>query len=145
MVFSLVFGGMGFFGLGISLNLQLHWIVPVVFELMILFGIQFINICTYGYVTDCLRDHAPEAFASLTVTKLYEFGIFTFFEELTVALNYIIADWLASKGPLQVLCIMGGTHVFVTCFTIPMYIYGKRLRSWTARNSLCQKILQRQT
>jgi hypothetical protein len=74
MIFSLIFGGIGFFGLAVSLHLQMHWIFPVVFELSIIFGLQFINICTYGYVTDCLRDHAPEAFASLSLTKLYEFG-----------------------------------------------------------------------
>jgi hypothetical protein len=28
----------------------------------------------YAYITDCLRDHAPEAFASLNLANLYEFG-----------------------------------------------------------------------
>jgi hypothetical protein len=62
---------------------------------------------------------------------------------LIVAMNYVIANWLQDEGPLRVFSIMGGTHVAVTALTIPMYVYGKRLRSWTARNKLCQKILNR--
>jgi len=143
MIFSLVIGGAGFFGTGIALHLKMHWIWPVIFELSIIFGLQFINICTYGYVTDSLRDRAPEAFASLSLTKLYEFGISPSLQLLILALNYIIADWLQSRGPLQVFVIMGATHVLVTCLTIPMYIYGKRLRGWTSRSRLCQKILRR--
>jgi hypothetical protein len=60
-----------------------------------------------------------------------------------VGMNYVIANWLQSQGPLRVFGIMGGTHAAVTLLAIPVYIYGKRMRSWTARNSLCRKILQR--
>jgi hypothetical protein len=70
---------MGFLGLGISLHRHMYWIVPVIFELSIIFGLQFVNISTYGYISDCLRDHTAEAFASLTITKLYEFGINGFY------------------------------------------------------------------
>jgi hypothetical protein len=75
MVFSFIFGTMGFLGLGISLHRQMYWIFPVIFELSIIFGLQFVNVSTYGYISDCLRDHTAEAFASLTITKLYEFGM----------------------------------------------------------------------
>jgi hypothetical protein len=74
MIFTLVFCGAGFFGMGISLHLDMPWFVPYIFELCIFFGLAFVNISTYGYITDCLRDHASEAYASLTLTKLYEFG-----------------------------------------------------------------------
>jgi hypothetical protein len=75
MVFSFIFGTMGFLGLGISLHRQMFWLVPFTFELLIFFGLQFVNISTYGYISDCLRDHTAEAFASLTITSLYEFGL----------------------------------------------------------------------
>jgi len=74
MIFTLVFCGAGFFGFGISLYRQMPWFVPYGFELSVFFGLAFIKISTYGYITDCLRDRAPEAFASLALTKLYEFG-----------------------------------------------------------------------
>lgn len=75
MFFTFVFGTIGFFGFGISLHYQLPWIVPFAFECIIIFGLSFLGIAIYGYITDCLRDHAPEAFASLNLANLYEFGI----------------------------------------------------------------------
>jgi hypothetical protein len=75
MAVTCIFGAIGFFGFGITLHNQLPWIVPYIFFCIIVFGLAFLNIVTYSYVTDCLRDHAPEAFASLSLSKVYEFGI----------------------------------------------------------------------
>jgi hypothetical protein len=77
MVFTLLFGSLGFFGFGITLHNELPLMVPFVFFCIIVFGLSFLNIVTFAYITDCLRDHAPEAFASLTFSKVYEFGIHT--------------------------------------------------------------------
>jgi hypothetical protein len=72
-----VFGSIGFFGVGISLHYQWPWYSVFLFECTILFGISFVNISTHAYVTDCLRDHAPEAYTSLNIADLYEFGSFS--------------------------------------------------------------------
>ena len=74
MVFTLVFGTIGFFGFGIALQYELPWMIPFVFFCTIVFGLSFLNIVTFAYITDCLRDHASEAFASLVFSKVYEFG-----------------------------------------------------------------------
>jgi hypothetical protein len=74
MFFTFLFGTIGFFGFGVSLYYQLPWIIPFVFECTVIFGLSFLSIAIYGYLTDCLRDHAPEAFATLNLTNLYEFG-----------------------------------------------------------------------
>lgn len=131
IVISLVLGGMSFFGFGWSLQRQDAWIVPVVFYGLQYFGVGFMTIAVYGYLTDCHRDKAPEAFAAINLRNIYSFGM-----------NYFISDWISSQGPKEVFCIIGGVHVFICICAIPMYIYGKRCRSWTSRVKLFEKIMQ---
>lgn len=44
--------------------------------------------------------------------------------------------WVASKGPEEIMYVFGGTSVFLALLAIPVYIYGKRLRSWWTRHDL---------
>jgi len=95
------------------------------------FAVGFINISVYGYLTDCHRDKAPEAFAAINLRNIYSFGM-----------NYFISSWIGSQGPKEVFCIIGGIHVFICLTAIPMYIYGKRCRSWTSRVEIFQKVMR---
>jgi len=45
-------------------------------------------------------------------------------------------DWVAAKGPAQIMYVFGGTSAFLCLLAIPTYIYGKRMRSWWARHDL---------
>lgn len=76
MVFTFFFAAVGFFGMAISLHLEAPWIVPYILFCSVVLGLSFLNTVIYAYIADCLRDHSPEAFASLTLGKLYEFGTF---------------------------------------------------------------------
>ena len=58
-----------------------------------------------------------------------------------VGLNFLIAKWYENQGPLKVFSIIGTTHILVMSLTIPMYIYGKRARSWTARKKIFRAIV----
>jgi hypothetical protein len=58
-----------------------------------------------------------------------------------LGMNFFIADWITTQGPLEVFSIIGGTHVFVMALTIPMYIYGKRARSLTARKKFYKAVM----
>ncbi|KAF4629521.1 hypothetical protein G7Y89_g8624 [Cudoniella acicularis] len=128
IIITLIIGGMSFFGFGISLQAQDPWIGPVVFYGMQYFGVGFMSIAVYGYLTDCHRDKAPEAFAAINLRNIYSFGM-----------NYFISSWISTQGPKEVFCIVGGIHVFICLMAIPMYIFGKRCRSWTSRVELFQK------
>lgn len=55
-------------------------------------------------------------------------------------MNYFISDWITEQGPLQVFSIIGGVHIFILLLTIPMWIFGKRCRSLTARVGIFKKI-----
>lgn len=99
---SLVLGGISFFGFGWSLEVEDPWIGPAIFYGLQYFSVGFMTIAVYGYLTDCHRDKAPEAFAAINLRNIYSFGM-----------NYFIASWIASQGPKEVFCIVGGVHVFI--------------------------------
>lgn len=128
---TLIIGGMSFFGFGISLQAKDPWIGPVFFYGLQYFSVGFINVAIYGYLTDCHRDKAPEAFATINLRNIYSFGM-----------NYFISSWISSQGPKEVFCIIGGVHVFICLMAIPMYVFGKKCRSWTSRVALFQKIMR---
>lgn len=67
---TLIIGGMSFFGFGWSLQVQDPWIGPVVFYGLQYFGVGFMSIVVYGYLTDCHRDKAPEAFAAINLRNI---------------------------------------------------------------------------
>lgn len=45
-------------------------------------------------------------------------------------------NWVAANGPAQILYVFGGTSLFLAVLAIPVYIFGKKLRSWWARHDL---------
>ncbi|KAI1617435.1 serine/threonine kinase 16 [Exophiala viscosa] len=128
-ILTLILGTAGFFGFGATLQNQAPWAAPVVLYGIMYFSMSFLNIGIYAYITECHRNKAPEAFASLNLRNIYSFGM-----------NYFISSWITSEGPLQVFSIIGGCHIFICLLTIPMWIFGKRCRSFTARNKLFRKI-----
>ncbi|RAO67552.1 uncharacterized protein BHQ10_003564 [Talaromyces amestolkiae] len=131
IIVPLILGGMSFFGFGISLQNEDPWIGPVFFYGLQYFSVGFMTIAVYGYLTDCHRDKAPEAFASINLRNIYSFGM-----------NYFVASWISSQGPREVFSIIGGIHVFICLMAIPMYIFGKRCRSWTSRVPIFQKVMR---
>ncbi|KAF3055103.1 Protein HOL1 [Daldinia childiae] len=131
IVITFFLGGMSFFGFGWSLQQQDPWIAPVIFYGLQYFSVGFMTIAVYGYLTDCHRDKAPEAFAAINLRNIYSFGM-----------NYFISDWISSQGPKEVFCIIGGIHVFICLCAIPMYIFGKRCRSWTSRVKVFEKVMK---
>jgi hypothetical protein len=131
VIITLIIGEMSFFGFGWSIQKRDPWIGPVIFYGMQYFGVGFMSIAVYGYLTDCHRDKAPEAFAAINLRNIYSFGM-----------NYFISAWITSQGPKEVFCIIGGIHVFICLIAIPMYIYGKRCRSWTSRVKIFQTVMK---
>jgi len=56
-------------------------------------------------------------------------------------MNYFVSSWISKEGPLEVFSIIGGLHIFICLLTIPMWIFGKRARSMTARATIYRKIM----
>lgn len=130
MVTYLLFTCTGFFAWGQSAKALSPWPVPVVVGLgLINFGIQLGTTGVVSYVVDCHRERAGEAFAAMNFIKnMFAFG-------LTNYLN----NWLATQGTRNVFFTIGGITAAVSLTTIPMYIYGKRARSWVYRHDIAGK------
>lgn len=129
----LLFTATGFFAWGQSLARQDPWPVPVVVCLgLINLGVQLGTTGVVTYVVDCHRAQAAEAFALMNVAKnLFAFG-----------LTFYCNDWLAVQGVRDTFFVLGGVTAAVVLTTVPMYVYGKRARSWTARHRVVTKIVQ---
>lgn len=61
---------------------------------------------------------------------------------LTFGLTYFVNDWLAKDGVLNVFNVLGGTFVAVTALTIPLWVFGKRLRGLVARNAFLDRFMK---
>ncbi|EXJ86756.1 hypothetical protein A1O3_03710 [Capronia epimyces CBS 606.96] len=124
----------GFLGLGYSLQNQQNVYVVCFTWGVILFGITFIVTFASQYTLDAFRNNSTEIFIMNMVFKNF------FFYGLT---NYII-QWYTSGGPVQVFGTLSGITAFVCLLLIPLYVYGKRYRSfWHHYNML--RILRLET
>lgn len=114
------FTAVGFLAWGKAAHTHAPWPIPVIFGLgFINFGIQLTGTGVGSYVVDCHRDHSSESFAMLGWFK----GVFGM--TLTLYMN----DWIVTAGVGNVFYTLGGITIGLTLTTIPLYIWGKRLRS----------------
>lgn len=131
MASYILFTATGFFAWGQSAKALSPWPVPVIVGLgLINLGIQLGTTGVVAYVVDCHREQAGEAFAAMNFVKnLFAFG-------LTNYLN----NWLAEQGTRNVFFVIGGITAACSLTTIPMYIFGKRARSWVYRKGISGKL-----
>ncbi|KAL5121751.1 hypothetical protein ACEQ8H_000438 [Pleosporales sp. CAS-2024a] len=131
----LVFTATGFFAWGETLYKQDPWPIPVILCMgLINLGVQLGTTAVVTYVSDCHREQSAEAFAIMNFIKnLFAFG-----------LTFYANDWLATQGVRHAFYVIGGTTVAVTLTTIPMYIWGKRARSWVYRTGVIDGVLKKQ-
>ncbi|KAH6695354.1 major facilitator superfamily domain-containing protein [Plectosphaerella plurivora] len=123
----LLLTGSGFFAWGQSLYNVDPWPIPVIVCMGIInLGVQFGTTGVVTYVVDCHRERAAEAFAIMSFVKsMFSFGM-----------TFYCNDWIAVQGVRNTFFVVGGITVAITLTTIPMYIYGKRARSFAFRSGL---------
>ncbi|KAE8160823.1 hypothetical protein BDV40DRAFT_289784 [Aspergillus tamarii] len=120
----------GLMGFGWSAEERDAWIVPTVFFGVVSFGCCLGSTTSITFCVDSYRQYAGEALVTLNWSKNVFHGlIFSLF----------IVDWLNAQGSQTVFLALGGIQLGCLLFTIPMYIYGKRLRMWTVRKRLMEK------
>ncbi|CAK7207976.1 hypothetical protein SEUCBS139899_010810 [Sporothrix eucalyptigena] len=133
MVTYLLFTATGFFAWGQSLYNQDSWAIPIIVCMgLINFGVQLGTTGVVAYVADSHRMQAAEAFAAMNFIKnMFAFGM-TFYAN----------DWIAVQGVRDCFFVIGGITVGVTLTTIPMYVYGKKARGFTAKHRLVKWIVE---
>ncbi|KAJ7746278.1 MFS general substrate transporter [Mycena metata] len=124
VVLYAIFGTMGFVGFGMALQRGLPWIGPVMFTSIANFGIVMGSTAAISYVIDSHRHTTDAALGSLIVHKnVWSFG-----------LTWNFVDQLLQFGPQKVFSVVAGVLAFTCLTTIPMYIYGKKVRSFVHRH-----------
>ncbi|KAH8882594.1 MFS general substrate transporter, partial [Thozetella sp. PMI_491] len=127
-----IIGVMGIFGWGITVDMlkrnQVPYQVPLFFFGCEVAGMVIGAVGSSLYIVDAYRDLAIEGFTSMLIFK----NFFSF------ALTWEAFNWLVetSSKTEPVFNAVGALQV-VVCFTsIPLYIYGKRIRSFYHRHDL---------
>ncbi|KAI1336425.1 major facilitator superfamily transporter [Xylariaceae sp. FL0016] len=127
---QLVFGCMGIFGFAATaqgtLNGDFHWIVPIVFFGFEVCGMVIGAVAGSLYIVDAYRDLAVEGFTCLIIFK----NVFSF------GLTFSAYDWLLKGGIERTFYALGAVQVVVCLLSIPMYVFGKRNRSFFHRHDL---------
>ncbi|KXJ92461.1 major facilitator superfamily transporter [Microdochium bolleyi] len=127
---QLIFGCMGLYGFGytaqMTLESKIHWIVPIVFFGFEVCGMIIGATASALYLVDAYRHQAIEGFTVLLIFKnLFSFG-----------LTFKAYDWLVQGGVVPVFNAVATVQLVICLTSIPMYIYGKRLRSYFYRHDL---------
>lgn len=131
MLSLLVFTASGFFAWGQSLYNEDPWPVPIIVCMgLINLGVQLGMTGLVVYIIDCHRRESSEAFAIMNFVKnMFAFG-----------LTFYCNDWIAVQGVRDCFFVIGGITVAVSLTTIPMYIFGKRARSFTSRYRVVARV-----
>ncbi|TGZ78043.1 MFS general substrate transporter [Ascodesmis nigricans] len=121
---------LGLMGYGWSAENHDTWIVPTVFFGIISFGCSLGSTTSITFAVDSYRQYAAEALVTLNFSKnvLHGFIFSLFFNH-----------WLEDDGSKKVFIALGAIQLGCLLFTIPLYMYGKRLRLWTVKKNLMEK------
>jgi hypothetical protein len=55
--------------------------------------------------------------------------------------SLFFSHWFQADGSKSVFIYIGLIQILCMLLSIPMYIYGKRLRMWTARKNFVERLL----
>lgn len=127
-----VFGVMGTFGWGYAVDglLDGKWgyVVPLAFFGFEVCGMVIGAVASSLYIVDAYRDLTIEGFTCMIIFK----NMFAF------ALTFEAYDWLVTNGTraTPVFNALGAVQVVVCALSVPMYIFGKRNRSFFYRNDI---------
>ncbi|KAK6387666.1 hypothetical protein LTS17_000935 [Exophiala oligosperma] len=134
LVFGIaVFCGLGYYLFGYLISKGVGVVsISIVFGLT-LGGAQFSAVCVGSYVNDAYQAISVEVFIIIMVIKNFLFYGFSQF----------INEWVTVQGPRNFFYTVGGIQLGLCLFTIPLYIFGKRLRLWWHQLAFAQKLVAR--
>jgi len=121
MLVVVVLGTVGFYGFGATVDAKTHWSGPVLTFGLANMSLAFLSTCVFGYLLDSYPNLAEEAFVAINSRNLFTFG-----------LTYFVNDWIAKDGPLKVFEVLGSCFLGVALLTVPLWVWGKRVRGWIA-------------
>ncbi|KAL4808251.1 major facilitator superfamily domain-containing protein [Aspergillus unguis] len=118
MTVGFILGITGFYGYAATVHYKTHWAGPVITYGMVNASLSFVSTCVFGYIIDAYQEVSEEAFVAINARNFLSFGIL-----------YFVNSWLESDGVLEVFVVLGSLFVFTSLLTVPMWIFGKKIRA----------------
>ncbi|KAG6009072.1 hypothetical protein E4U43_000065 [Claviceps pusilla] len=126
----LITAGIGLYGFGVTadhlLTGQYSYVVPLTFFAFEVGGMVIGTVASSLYIVDAYRDLTVEGFTLMIIFK----NIFS------CVLTFYAYDWIIGGGFQKVFLIVASIQMGVCLLTIPLWIFGKRIRAFYARNDL---------
>ncbi|PLB36338.1 putative MFS transporter [Aspergillus candidus] len=128
VVFQLVFCGAGLYGFGIVSEdvARYGWLVADVFFALVVIGMVLGAVASALYIVDAHREITIESFTCMLIFK----NMFSF------VLTFFAYDWLVSNGVRPAFLAISSIQMGICLLSIPMYVFGKRNRSFFARHDI---------
>ncbi|KAF2845091.1 MFS transporter-like protein [Plenodomus tracheiphilus IPT5] len=130
---QVVLGGAGIIGFGWTSDdaVRYGWFWPDFFFALVVMGMVCGAVGSALYIVDAHRDLSVEAFTCNLIFK----NLFSF------ALTFKGFDWIVQAGSIKdVFVAVGSVQIAVCALTIPMYIFGKKSRSFFYRHNVFFKV-----
>ena len=136
----------GLMGFGWSVQERDRWIVPTVFFGVIGFSSSLGSTTAITFVVDSYRQYAGEALVTLNFSKsTYSRSFGGLADQIDVLHGFVFSlffpHWFQADGSKSVFIYIGLIQILCMLLSIPMYIYGKRFRMWTARKNFVERVL----
>lgn len=122
--------GAGLIGFGWTAQNHDNWLIPTFFFSLVSFGCSLGSTTSITFVVDSYRQYAGEALVTLNFCKNILHGL---------VFSLFVTHWMEADGFKTVYVWIGVMQLIATLFTVPMYIYGKRLRMWTVRQNFMER------
>lgn len=130
MIPATFFIAFGLIGYGWSAQAEDMWAGPVIFFGCLSLGSSMASTTAITFTIDSYKMFAAEALVSFNFLKNFTGFIFSIFNN--AAYN--------ARGGRNIFIAYGMVQLFVSLFGIPLYIYGKKLRSWTDEREILRHL-----
>ncbi|KAM5538327.1 hypothetical protein V8D89_007929 [Ganoderma adspersum] len=124
LMFTMLFGVFGYVGWAVGDDDHMPWVGAVACFAMIPFGLVASSGAAVTYLLDT---HGANAQHVLSITRCANYFIF-------YAASFVANGIVLSRGVKVSLLILGSCQAVCFLASIPMYVYGKRVRSFIARH-----------
>ncbi|PHH79882.1 hypothetical protein CDD82_2107 [Ophiocordyceps australis] len=124
----LITGCIGLYGFGLTANDlaagKTSYVVPLVFFGFEVAGMVIGTVASSLYIIDAYREYVVESLSLMIIFK----------NILSFVLTWYAYEWLIHGGLRKVMVIIASVQVGVCLLSIPMYVYGKRIRAFYYRH-----------
>ncbi|EFQ36723.1 major facilitator superfamily transporter [Colletotrichum graminicola M1.001] len=125
MFLSLVVATGGFlvFGFSAQYPSKNGWVGLCAGYAMVAFGLMQLPSVGFNYLIDAYKQRAGDCFVMVTIIRA----------TIAFAWTFFVANWVAEKGPAEPFGIFGMLMGLFSLLTIPLWMFGKRMRIATSK------------